>query len=74
MHGGYSMNSNLSAQQNQILSMFATNRTDTGAGIHDVAKESSLPLLTVKKIVEYLCEEALLYSTIDDEHFKSTES
>jgi len=61
--------------QNKILDVFKKDQSETGTSISAVF--SNLPHFSIpdiRKAIEFLTEEGHLYSTIDDEHFKWTNS
>jgi hypothetical protein len=61
----------------RVLSLFKTKgeKSDWGCTIQEVCAElaaQNIPERRVRRAVEFLSNEAHLYSTIDDEHFKAT--
>jgi len=61
----------------QILAVFSADSGEAGVALSQVqsilsSKNINIGAGQIKQIVDGLCEEGLLYSTIDDEHFKST--
>jgi len=59
--------------QQQVLKVFEADGSDTGASIDSVA--SQFPTRSKKEIrdaVEFLSDEGHLYSTVDEDHYKST--
>jgi len=59
--------------QQQVLKIFEADGSDTGASIDSVA--SQFPNATkaaIREAVEFLSDEGHLYSTVDEDHYKST--
>lgn len=64
-----------SAIQQRVLSIFSRDTSDTGCSITQVAQElAGTNLMDIRRAVDFLTEEGHLYSTIDDDHFKATNS
>ncbi|XP_020666191.3 replication protein A 32 kDa subunit [Pogona vitticeps] len=64
----------LTPHQSQILNLIKTCRTTEGISLQDLKSQlQSMNLQTLKKAVEFLSSEGHIYSTVDDEHFKSTD-
>lgn len=80
MGGGYSgandMSSNgLSATQNQVLSLIRSCPDAQGIHIQDLKQRlSGMSITVIKQAVEFLCNEGHVFSTIDEEHFRSTDN
>uniref|UniRef100_A0A8C5RYE1 Replication factor A protein 2 n=1 Tax=Laticauda laticaudata TaxID=8630 RepID=A0A8C5RYE1_LATLA len=68
MHG-------LTPHQSQVLNLIKSCMTTEGISLHDLKTQlHNINLPTLKKAVEFLSSEGHIYSTIDDEHFKSTDA
>ncbi|XP_044290908.1 replication protein A 32 kDa subunit [Varanus komodoensis] len=66
--------SGLSPLQTQVLNLIKSCPTTEGICLQDLKSQlHSINLQTLKKAVEFLSSEGHIYSTIDDEHFKSTD-
>ncbi|XP_053254432.1 replication protein A 32 kDa subunit isoform X2 [Podarcis raffonei] len=67
--------SGLTAHQTQILNLIKSSTSAEGISLQDLQSQlRSINLPTLKKAVEFLSSEGHIYSTIDDEHFKSTDA
>ncbi|XP_042297144.1 replication protein A 32 kDa subunit [Sceloporus undulatus] len=65
----------LTPHQSQILNLIKSCTTTEGISLQDLKSQlHSMNLPTLKKAVEFLSSEGHIYSTIDDEHFKSTDA
>ncbi|KAJ7304196.1 hypothetical protein JRQ81_011728 [Phrynocephalus forsythii] len=65
----------LTSHQSQVLNLIKTCRTTEGISFQDLKSQlHSMNLQSLKKAVEFLSSEGHIYSTVDDEHFKSTDS
>ncbi|XP_061452956.1 replication protein A 32 kDa subunit isoform X2 [Rhineura floridana] len=67
--------SGLTPPQTQILNLIKSSTSAEGISLQDLQSQlrgMNLPIL--KKAVEFLSSEGHIYSTIDDEHFKSTDA
>jgi replication factor A2 len=62
--------------QDQVMNIFnQDNSADAGTHVDQVCQQlSSIPRADILKAIEFLSDEGHLYSTIDEEHFKSTAS
>ena len=61
--------------QDKVLAEFSKSADESGMDIKDVIKameSQGVNGAQVREAVEYLAGEGYLYSTIDEEHFKST--
>ncbi|KAL7981216.1 hypothetical protein Chor_005450 [Crotalus horridus] len=59
----------------QVLNLIKSCMTTEGISLHDLKSQlHNINLQTLKKAVEFLSSEGHIYSTIDDEHFKSTDA
>uniref|UniRef100_A0A2D4K6G2 Replication protein A C-terminal domain-containing protein n=1 Tax=Micrurus paraensis TaxID=1970185 RepID=A0A2D4K6G2_9SAUR len=68
MHG-------LTQHQTQVLNLIKSCMTTEGISLHDLKTQlHNINLPTLKKAVEFLSSEGHIYSTIDDDHFKSTDA
>ncbi|XP_026172602.1 replication protein A 32 kDa subunit [Mastacembelus armatus] len=80
MGGGYAgandmTNNGLSANQNQVLSLIRSCPDPQGISIQDLKQRlSGISLTVIKQAVEFLSNEGHIFSTIDEDHFKSTDS
>ncbi|XP_019720882.1 replication protein A 32 kDa subunit [Hippocampus comes] len=67
-------NNGLSATQNQVLSLIRGCPDPQGIGLHDLkARLSNLSMVAIKQVVEFLSNEGHIFSTIDEDHYKSTD-
>nr|XP_057909736.1 replication protein A 32 kDa subunit [Doryrhamphus excisus] len=67
-------NNGLSANQNQVLSLIRGCPDPRGISIHDIKlRLDSLSMTVIKQVVEFLSNEGHIFSTIDEDHFKSTD-
>ncbi|XP_054638591.1 replication protein A 32 kDa subunit isoform X2 [Dunckerocampus dactyliophorus] len=77
--GGYAgacdmVNNGLSANQNQVLSLIRGCPDPRGISIHDLKMRlGNLSMAVIKQVVEFLSNEGHIFSTIDEDHFKSTD-
>ncbi|XP_038850113.1 replication protein A 32 kDa subunit-A-like isoform X3 [Salvelinus namaycush] len=80
MGGGYSgandMSANgLSPSQNQVLSLIRSCADAQGISTQDLKQRlSGMSLAVIKHAVEFLSNEGHIFSTIDEDHFKSTDN
>ncbi|KAJ8405104.1 hypothetical protein AAFF_G00330250 [Aldrovandia affinis] len=80
MGGGYSgandMSANgLSASQNQVLSLIRSCPDVQGISTQDLKQRlSGMSFPVIKQAVEFLSNEGHIFSTIDEEHFRSTDN
>uniref|UniRef100_A0A4W5LHB4 Replication factor A protein 2 n=1 Tax=Hucho hucho TaxID=62062 RepID=A0A4W5LHB4_9TELE len=80
MGGGYSgandMSANgLSPSQNQVLSLIRSCPDAQGISTQDLKQRlSGMSLAVIKQAVEFLSNEGHIFSTIDEDHFKSTDN
>jgi len=59
--------------QRQVLAIFASDRNENGVSLDQVRQRMpALNLIELRKIIDFLSEEGHLYSTVDEEHYKST--
>lgn len=78
--GGYSgandmANNGLSANQNQVLSLIRSCPDPQGISIQDLKQRlSGISLGVIKQAVEFLSNEGHIFSTIDEDHYKSTDN
>lgn len=69
------VNNGLSANQNQVLSLIRGCPDPQGISIQDLKQRLSvMSLAVIKQAVEFLSNEGHIFSTIDEDHFKSTDS
>ncbi|ETE69735.1 Replication protein A 32 kDa subunit [Ophiophagus hannah] len=62
-------------KSNTVLNLIKSCMTTEGISLHDLKTQlHNINLPTLKKAVEFLSSEGHIYSTIDDEHFKSTDA
>ncbi|XP_062254832.1 replication protein A 32 kDa subunit isoform X1 [Platichthys flesus] len=65
----------LSGNQNQVLSLIRSCPEPQGISIQDLKQRlSGISLTVIKQAVEFLSNEGHIFSTIDEDHFKSTDS
>ena len=62
----------LSAQHNAVLAVFYHNSSEQGASVSEVSAVTGLSATAIHKIVKDLSDDGHLYSTVDEEHYKST--
>ncbi|XP_042281245.1 replication protein A 32 kDa subunit [Thunnus albacares] len=80
MGGGYAgandmTNNGLSANQNQVLSLIRGCPDQQGISIQDLKQRlSGMSLSVIKQAVEFLSNEGHIFSTIDEDHYKSTDN
>ncbi|MEQ2244871.1 hypothetical protein ILYODFUR_021606 [Ilyodon furcidens] len=65
----------LSANQNQVLSLIKGCPDQQGISIQDLKQRlSGISLAVIKQAVEFLSNEGHIFSTIDEDHYKSTDN
>ncbi|XP_053122983.1 replication protein A 32 kDa subunit isoform X2 [Hemicordylus capensis] len=65
----------LSQPQSQVLNLIKSCTTTEGISLQDLKSQlHNMNLPTIKKAVEFLSSEGHIYSTVDDDHFKSTDA
>lgn len=80
MGGGYAgandmVNNGLSANQNQVLSLIRSCPDPQGISIQDLKQRlSGISISVIKQAVEFLSNEGHIFSTIDEDHYKSTDN
>ncbi|RVE62986.1 hypothetical protein OJAV_G00162280 [Oryzias javanicus] len=80
MGGSYSgandmVNNGLSANQNQVLSLIRGCPEPQGISIQDLKHRlGGMSVAVIKQAVEFLSNEGHIFSTIDEDHFKSTDN
>ncbi|XP_018596820.1 replication protein A 32 kDa subunit [Scleropages formosus] len=78
--GGYSgaidmSNNGLSPSQNQVLSLIKSCPDPQGISIQDLKlRLSGMSISVIKQAVEFLSNEGHIFSTIDEDHFRSTDN
>nr|XP_033812958.1 replication protein A 32 kDa subunit [Geotrypetes seraphini] len=78
--GGYSGNSDmqmngLTPHQSQVLNLIRSYCGSEGMSFDELKKKlHGLNLNTIKQAVEFLSNEGHIYSTVDEDHFKSTDA
>uniref|UniRef100_A0A3P8S9I6 Replication factor A protein 2 n=1 Tax=Amphiprion percula TaxID=161767 RepID=A0A3P8S9I6_AMPPE len=74
--GGNDMaNNGLSPNQNQVLCLIRSCPEPQGISIQDLKQRlSGISLAVIKQAVEFLSNEGHIFSTIDEDHYKSTDS
>ncbi|XP_053183935.1 replication protein A 32 kDa subunit [Scomber japonicus] len=69
------VNNGLSANQNQVLSLIRGCPDPQGISIQDLKQRlSGISLSVIKQAVEFLSNEGHIFSTIDEDHYKSTDN
>ncbi|KAM9723195.1 replication protein A 32 kDa subunit isoform 1-T2 [Menidia menidia] len=69
------VNNGLSANQNQVLSLIRGCPDPQGISIQDLKHRlGSMSLAVIKQAVDFLSNEGHIFSTIDEDHFKSTDN
>ncbi|XP_051920470.1 replication protein A 32 kDa subunit isoform X2 [Hippocampus zosterae] len=67
-------NNGLSGTQNQVLSLIKGCPDPQGIGLRDLkARLPNLSTVAIKQVVEFLSNEGHIFSTIDEDHYKSTD-
>lgn len=80
MGGGYAgatdmVNNGLSPSQNQVLSLIRSCPNQHGISIQDIKQRlSGISISVIKQAVEFLSNEGHIFSTIDEDHYKSTDN
>lgn len=65
----------LSPSQNQVLRLIRSCPDVQGISIQDLKQRlSGMSLAIIKQAVEFLSNEGHIFSTIDEDHFKSTDN
>lgn len=73
--GNDGMVSGLSSIQNQVHMAIRNNPTTEGASVESVCKQiRGVPEKAIRDAIEFLSSEGHIYSTIDDDHYKATDS
>lgn len=76
-HGDHSdvMVSGLTVIQNQVHVAIRNNTSAEGASVESVCKQiKGVPEKAIRDAIEFLSSEGHIYSTIDDDHYKATDS
>uniref|UniRef100_A0A8B9JGY2 Replication protein A2 n=1 Tax=Astyanax mexicanus TaxID=7994 RepID=A0A8B9JGY2_ASTMX len=79
MTGGYSganamANNGLSANQNQVLSLIKSCPEPQGISIQELKQRlSGMNVTVIRQVVDFLSNEGHIFSTIDEDHFRSTD-
>uniref|UniRef100_UPI0037E99632 replication protein A 32 kDa subunit n=1 Tax=Semicossyphus pulcher TaxID=241346 RepID=UPI0037E99632 len=69
------VNNGLSANQNQVLSLIKSSPDPQGISIQELKQRlSAISLAVIKQAVEFLSNEGHIFSTIDEDHYKSTDN
>lgn len=72
---GSGMVSGLSSVQNQVHMLIRSNNTEQGANIDHVCQQlRGVPEKAIRDAIEFLSSEGHIYSTIDEDHYKATDS
>ncbi|KAM7029427.1 replication protein A 32 kDa subunit [Acridotheres tristis] len=74
--GGSSLPVNgLTAHQSQVLNLIKSCHVPEGMSLQDLKHQlQSMSMSTIKQAVEFLSSEGHIYSTVDDDHYKSTDA
>ncbi|NXS04776.1 RFA2 protein, partial [Oxylabes madagascariensis] len=74
--GGGSLPVNgLTAHQSQVLNLIKSCHVPEGMSLQDLKQQlHSMSMSTIKQAVEFLSSEGHIYSTVDDDHYKSTDA
>ncbi|NXK85937.1 RFA2 protein, partial [Formicarius rufipectus] len=74
--GGSSLPVNgLSAHQSQVLNLIKSCPVPEGMSLQELKLQlHSMSMSTIKQAVEFLSSEGHIYSTVDDDHYKSTDA
>ncbi|XP_066540091.1 replication protein A 32 kDa subunit [Hoplias malabaricus] len=77
--GGYSgavssVNNGLSPNQNQVLSLIKSCPEPQGISIQELKQRlSGMSMTVIRQVVDFLSNEGHIFSTIDEDHFRSTD-
>nr|XP_044988878.1 replication protein A 32 kDa subunit-like [Jaculus jaculus] len=64
----------LTVTQNQVLNLIKACPRPEGLNFQDLRNQlQHMPIATIKQAVDFLSNEGHIYSTVDDDHFKSTD-
>lgn len=80
MGGGYAgansmVNNGLNPSQNQVLSLIRSCPDPQGISIQDIKQRlSGMSINIIKQAVDFLSNEGHIFSTIDEDHYKSTDN
>uniref|UniRef100_A0A8C5UL35 Replication factor A protein 2 n=1 Tax=Malurus cyaneus samueli TaxID=2593467 RepID=A0A8C5UL35_9PASS len=74
--GGVSLPMNgLTAHQSQVLNLIKNCHLSEGLSLQDLKQQlHNMSMSTIKQAVEFLSSEGHIYSTVDDEHYRSTDA
>ncbi|XP_020509706.1 replication protein A 32 kDa subunit isoform X2 [Labrus bergylta] len=73
--GAMEMNNGLSGNQNQVLCLIKSCPDAQGISIQELKQRlSGISLAVIKQAVEFLSNEGHIFSTIDEDHYKSTDN
>ncbi|KAM9320147.1 replication protein A 32 kDa subunit [Gastrophryne carolinensis] len=74
--GGNDMNTNgLTAHQGQVLGLIKSCKGSEGMGFEELkSRLKGMNVNTIKLALEFLSNEGHIYSTVDDDHYKSTDA
>uniref|UniRef100_A0A8C1CW32 Replication protein A2 n=1 Tax=Cyprinus carpio carpio TaxID=630221 RepID=A0A8C1CW32_CYPCA len=65
----------LSANQNQVLSLIKSCHEPQGISMQDLKQKlSGMSVTVIRQIVDFLSNEGHIFSTIDEDHFRSTDN
>ncbi|XP_008146222.1 replication protein A 32 kDa subunit isoform X1 [Eptesicus fuscus] len=65
----------LTVAQNQVLNLIKACPRPEGLNFHDLKNQlQHMPIASIKQAVDFLSNEGHIYSTVDDDHFKSTDA
>ncbi|XP_004626600.1 replication protein A 32 kDa subunit [Octodon degus] len=65
----------LTVTQNQVLNLIKACPRPEGLNFQDLKNQlHHMPIATIKQAVDFLSNEGHIYSTVDDDHFKSTDA
>ncbi|OBS58896.1 hypothetical protein A6R68_09992 [Neotoma lepida] len=65
----------LTVIQNQVLNLIKACPRPEGLNFQDLRNQlQHMPVASIKQAVDFLCNEGHIYSTVDDDHFKSTDA
>ncbi|XP_072316553.1 replication protein A 32 kDa subunit [Eucyclogobius newberryi] len=69
------VNNGLSASQNQVLSLIRSCPDQEGISIQDIKQRlSGMSINIIKQALEFMSNEGHIFSTIDEDHYKSTDN
>lgn len=62
----------ITSEHNQVLAVVVKSEVEEGAKVPDDFQHLKIPMQKIKALLQNLADEGHIYSTIDDNHFKTT--